>query len=168
MPDSDLPELVHRARSDPGAWRLLHERFAPAVHAVALANGPIESADDIVQETFARAMEKLPTLREDAAFPGWLLAITRNLASSAGRRRRRFTLLPAGLFAPRRPTAEARQALEAIQRLPEAYRELLVMRLVEGMTGPEIAQRLDRTPGSVRVSLHRGMKLLREELGVTP
>ena len=50
--------------------------------------------------------------------------------------------------------------------LPEAYRDLLMMRLVEGLTGPEIAQRLDRTPGSVRVSLHRGMALLRAELGV--
>ena len=47
----------------------------------------------------------------------------------------------------------------------EAYRETLALRLVEGMTGPEIAERTGLTPGSVRVNLHRGMKLLRERLG---
>ena len=55
--------------------------------------------------------------------------------------------------------------LAAIRRLPEAYRETLVLRLVEGMTGPEIAERTGLTPGSVRVNLHRGMQLLREALG---
>jgi RNA polymerase sigma-70 factor, ECF subfamily len=50
--------------------------------------------------------------------------------------------------------------------LPEAYRETLVLRLVEGMTGPEIAARTGLTAASVRVNLHRGMKLLRERLGV--
>jgi len=54
--------------------------------------------------------------------------------------------------------------LAAIQRLPEAYRETLVLRLVEGMTGPEIAERTGLTPGSVRVNLHRGMQMLREAL----
>jgi RNA polymerase sigma-70 factor, ECF subfamily len=48
--------------------------------------------------------------------------------------------------------------------LPEAYRETLMMRLVEGMTGPEIAARTGLTPDSVRVNLHRGMKLLRDAL----
>jgi len=54
--------------------------------------------------------------------------------------------------------------LEVICGLPEAYRETLVLRLVEGMTGPEIANRTGLTPASVRVNLHRGMKLLREKL----
>ena len=59
---------------------------------------------------------------------------------------------------------EAKRALEAIRALPEAYRETLVLRLVEGMTGPEIAARTGLTPDSVRVNLCRGMKLLREAL----
>jgi RNA polymerase sigma-70 factor (ECF subfamily) len=60
--------------------------------------------------------------------------------------------------------AEARAILEVIRSLPEAYSETLVLRLVEGMTGAEIAERTGLTPGSVRVNLHRGMKLLREKL----
>ena len=54
--------------------------------------------------------------------------------------------------------------LATIRRLPEAYRETLVLRLVEGMTGPEIAERTGMQPGSVRVNLHRGMQMLREAL----
>lgn len=56
--------------------------------------------------------------------------------------------------------------LEAIRSLPEAYREPLVLRLVEGLTGPEIAEKTGLTPGSVRVNLSRGMKRLRTSLGV--
>ena len=50
--------------------------------------------------------------------------------------------------------------LDIVRSLPDAYRETLVLRLVEGMTGPEIATRTGLTPASVRVNLHRGMKLL--------
>jgi RNA polymerase sigma-70 factor (ECF subfamily) len=66
------------------------------------------------------------------------------------------------------PVAPARldaiTVLKVIQGLPEAYRETLVLRLVEGMTGPEIAERTGLSSGSVRVNLHRGMELLREAL----
>ena len=60
----------------------------------------------------------------------------------------------------------ADEILDVIRNLPEAYRETLVLRLVEGMTGPEIALRTGLTAASVRVNLHRGMKLLREKLGL--
>jgi len=59
---------------------------------------------------------------------------------------------------------EAIRLLDVVRSLPEAYRETLVLRLVEGMTGPEIAARTGLTPASVRVNLHRGMKMLREKL----
>jgi len=58
-----------------------------------------------------------------------------------------------------------RAILAAVRSLPEAYCETLILRLVEGMTGPEIAERTGLTPGSVRVNLHRGMQMLREKLG---
>jgi RNA polymerase sigma-70 factor (ECF subfamily) len=60
---------------------------------------------------------------------------------------------------------EATAILAAIRGLPEAYRETLILRLVEGFTGPEIAERTGLTAGSVRVNLHRGMQMLRERLG---
>ena len=59
---------------------------------------------------------------------------------------------------------EAIAVLDAVRGLPEAYRDTLILRLVEGMSGAEIAERTGLTPASVRVNLHRGMKLLREKL----
>lgn len=61
--------------------------------------------------------------------------------------------------------AEAAQVLAVIQRLPDAYRETLVLRLVQGLTGPEIAELTGLTADSVRVNLHRGFKLLRDAMG---
>jgi len=59
---------------------------------------------------------------------------------------------------------EAAMILGVVRGLPEAYREPLILRLVEGMTGPEIAARTGLTHGSVRVNLYRGMQMLREKL----
>ena len=67
---------------------------------------------------------------------------------------------------PRRSPAAA--ILDAIRALPDAYRETLILRLVEGMTGPEIAARTGLTHGSVRVNLHRGMQQLRAKLSANP
>ena len=69
-------------------------------------------------------------------------------------------------FGPHVRIGFANKPIKAIRDLPEAYRETLVLRLVEGMSGPEIAERTGLTPASVRVNLHRGMKLLREKLGI--
>jgi RNA polymerase sigma-70 factor (ECF subfamily) len=91
--------------------------------------------------------------------------IARNRATDFHRRTRETEELHEGLSRGAGREAEAREALEVIRSLPEAYRETLVLRLVEGMTGPEIAERTGLQPASVRVNLHRGMKLLRERLG---
>ena len=130
-----------------------------------LVHLPPRDAGDVVQEVFLLALDRLDQLSDPAAFPGWILGIARNRALGHVRQRRPVELAhdPA---AREVPSAEANRALEAIRGLPDAYRETLMLRLVEGMTGPEIAARTGLSPGSVRVNLHRGMKLLRERLGV--
>jgi len=159
------PELVAQAcRGDRRAFARLHARYAPVVHAVLLARVAPQDADDLVQEVFVRALERIHTLRDAGAVGGWLCTLARNLAADHHRGATRMAPLPAGIEAPRRGTQVA-EVLAAIRELPAAYAETLVMRLVEGMTGPEIAARTGLTPGSVRVNLHRGMKLLRERLG---
>jgi RNA polymerase sigma-70 factor (ECF subfamily) len=135
------------------------------VHAIVLARVPPGEADDLVQEVFLAAMRQLHALRDERAFGGWLASIARN--SARGWRRRSVEvqeLQEAGAAGTQEDDAEARHALATIRMLPEAYRETLMMRLVEGMTGPEIAARTGLTHDSVRVNLHRGMKLLREAL----
>ena len=122
------------------------------------------------------AMRKLHDLRNDGAFGPWVAAITRTFAARF-HRRHRPTLALSGAVLDGRPVsgtagggggatrAEALRVLAVLHRLPETYRETLVLRLVEGLTGPQIAASTGLTPGSVRVNLHRGMTLLRAQLG---
>jgi RNA polymerase sigma-70 factor, ECF subfamily len=160
---------VDAARSgDRAAFARLYERFAPMVHAVLLARVDRATGDDLVQDVFVRAMRRIGDLRNASAFGGWIAAIARNEAASHLRSRKQ-TAASAGEVGAggsrAMEHAEAEEALAAIRQLPETYRETLLMRLVEGMTGPEIAVRTGMTPGSVRVNLCRGMALLRERLG---
>ena len=93
--------------------------------------------------------------------------IARNRAVDFHRRTRPTVEMTDDLGGSNTSDSRATEILELIRTLPDAYRETLVLRLVEGMTGPEIAARTGLTPASVRVNLHRGMKLLRQKLGFT-
>jgi RNA polymerase sigma-70 factor (ECF subfamily) len=161
VPERDL--VAQACRGDRRAFGLLHERYAPTVHAVLLARVPPQEADDLVQEVFAKALEHLAAVRNPEAVGGWLCALARNVATDYHRAKRPVAL-PADLAGPGDAVAAA-DALAAVRELPATYAETLMMRLVEGMTGPEIAAATGMTPGSVRVNLHRGMKLLRRRLG---
>ncbi len=159
--------VVAARRGDRRAFAELYHRFARAVHGVVLARVRYGDAADLVQDVFAIALERLPQLGEPAAFPGWILAIARNRAIDHVRGKRPTDeLADIPVAAPR--SAEVAQVLAALRTLPEAYQETMILRLVEGMSGPEIAEQTGLSPGSVRVNLHRGMKLLRERLGITP
>jgi len=169
--EPSLTQLIRSAiGGDQRAFAQLHARHAQMVHAVLLARLPPADAEDQVQEVFLIAWKKLAQLDDPSVFGAWLAAIARHRAVDCHRRRRPTEPLADGLPDPRSAsssdTAEARNVLAAIQSLPEAYRETLVMRLCEGMSGPEIAEVTGLEPGSVRINLHRGMKLLREKLGV--
>lgn len=160
--------LAERAKGgDRLAFARLYERFAPSVHGVLLASAPRADASDLVQEVFLLALRSIARLEDPASFGPWLLSIARNRARDALKSRRTSVELPDEIeTAPVAggEDAEAERALEAVRSLPVAYRETLVLRLVEGLSGPEIAERTGMTHGSVRVNLCRGMKLLRERL----
>lgn len=161
-------DLVRQARDgDEGAFGDLYQRYARVVHGLLLARIPIADVDDLVQDVFVSAWTRLDSLRDPAAFGGWLAMIARNRAADFHRRATETVELPDTLEAhdATAERADALAALEVVRSLPEAYRETLILRLVEGLSGPEIAQRTGLTAASVRVNLHRGMKLLREKLG---
>lgn len=165
---SELPvaDLVRAARrGDRAAFAELYTRFARAVHAVVLARADYRDAGDLVQDVFVIALERLNQLADPGAFPGWIMTVARTRAIDHRRKRQPSELVDEPAAEPV-PSADAQRVLDAIRALPDAYRETLIMRLVEGMSGPEIAERTGLAPGSVRVNLHRGMKLLRERLGV--
>ena len=167
-PEAESPEaaLVADVRAgDRDAFARLYESFAPLVHGVLLARVPYDEVSNLVQDVFLVAFRKLGSLRDATRFGPWVAMIARNRAMDFHRRRRETEELRDEVARGAGHVAEAREALEVIRSLPEAYRETLVLRLVEGMTGPEIAERTGLQPASVRVNLHRGMKLLRERLG---
>jgi RNA polymerase sigma-70 factor (ECF subfamily) len=162
--------LVCAARDgDRAAFGRLYERYARMVHGVLLAKVPTGDVDDLVQDVFLRALRRLSTLREVGSFGGWLAVIARNLANDYHRRAVAEDPFeddaPDNDLGRGRTRAEhegpAAAILDAIRVLPDAYRETLILRLVEGLTGPEIAAHTGLTHGSVRVNLHRGMELLR-------
>jgi len=159
--------LVVAARGgDRGAFDELYRKYARMVHGILLARVPFDAVEDLVQEVFLQAFRQLPLLRDAAAFGGWLAAVARNRARDHFRRVRETSELTDVHVAPGNLSAEveAAAALAAIRGLPEAYRDTLMLRLVEGMSGQEIAERTGLAHASVRVNLHRGMKLLRERL----
>jgi len=159
--------IVERVRQgDAAAFDELYRMFAPMIHGIILARVRRDEVDDIVQEVFLSAFKNLHSLREASAVGAWLAMIARNRAAEFYRRDRPTEELSEDLREKETHKTEAREILKAIRALPDAYRETLCLRLVEGMTGPEIAERTNLTPESVRVNLHRGMKLLREKLGI--
>lgn len=160
--------LVERVRAgDPSAFEALYRRFARSVHSVLLARLPAEEAEELTQEVFLNAYRRLGDLKEPRATGPWLHAMARNLAIDRLRARgRRPKEEPLTERAGRADgDGELRErVLRNVRELPDAYRETLLMRLVEGLTGPEIAAATGLDAGSVRVNLCRGMELLRELL----
>ncbi|HUO83832.1 MAG TPA: sigma-70 family RNA polymerase sigma factor [Thermoanaerobaculia bacterium] len=169
---TDEWHLVRAASGgDSDAFASLYTRYRSMVHAIVLAHVRDYDVEDLVQDVFISAYGRLASLRDPGAFGPWLSTIARNCARDHLRERARRNLRLVNADLPEVSTAasqnERRQAvevLEAIRSLPETYRETLVLRLVEGLTGPEIAARSGLTHGSVRVNLHRGMKLLHQEI----
>jgi len=165
--------LVRAAQDgDRAAFGALYQRYARMVHGILLARVPRLAAEDLLQDVFLQALPRLGSLRDRTRFGGWLAVIARNRASDYHRQSRpieEFEENSAGGAedAPR-PAGETVEEglflLEVVRSLPEAYREPLILRFVEGMTGPEIAARTGMTHGSVRVNLHRGIEMLREKL----
>jgi len=167
--EGEVVSLVAAAREgDRGAFGELYRRYARMVHGILLARVPGGEVDDLVQEVFVTAMRQVHTLRDVTCFGGWLATVTRNRANDYHRRSVELVELTEEVQVGGRrgnPGDDGTAILAAIRSLPEAYCETLILRLVEGMTGPEIAERTGLTPGSVRVNLHRGMQMLREKLG---
>jgi len=163
LPESHAPSLD---------LSTLYRDYARVVHGIVMARAGWRDADDLTQEVFAAAAAKLGNLRDPAAVGGWICAIARNVASDHLRQKMRRPVhasldgddVAEPAVKGRTPSELQRRVLTHIRDLPEAYRETLILRLVEGMTGPEIADRTGLTHGSVRVNLSRGMQQLRTRL----
>jgi RNA polymerase sigma-70 factor (ECF subfamily) len=164
--------LVRAAQDgDRVAFGTLYQRYARMVHGILLTRVPRPAAEDLLQDVFLQALPRLNSLRDVSRFGGWLAVIARNRANDYHRQARPTEELEessggAAGGEPRERVADGIFLLDVLRSLPEAYREPLILRFVEGMTGPEIAARMGIKHGSVRVNLYRGMQMLRERLEV--
>ena len=138
-------------------------------------------AEDIVQDAFVKAFTELGSLREPGSVAAWLAKITANLAISRGRllkRRGRIVLADGELedrpddmetdqHTPELLTAmgDVRRLLEnAIDRLPDGFREVFMLRVVEHMSVEETATTLGVLAATVKSRLHRAKAMLRSDL----
>lgn len=125
-------------------------------------------ADDLVQETLAKAIDRADLFRPGGDLRAWLFGILHNTFVSSIRRAGRCTAPPVAdpLATPRldpdqETRVELRRVLLALQQLPEEQRSVIVMVSVDGMTTEEAAAALDLPVGTVRSRLWRGREALR-------
>ena len=184
LPDSALVDLV--LCNDRGAFKQIMQRCNQRLFRVArgVVNDDVE-AEDVVQEAYVHAYEKLATFRGEASLLTWLTRIVLN--ESYGRLRRRHDTVDIAIvetaqneggriivfpskFGGEDPAASAardqiRIMIEhAIEKLPEAFRIVFVMREIEGCTVEETAASLQLRPETVKTRLHRARRQLRAAL----
>ncbi len=171
-------ELVRRARrGETEAYGVLVERYMRAAYSVALSvTKRPEDAEDAAQESLMVALERLDECRSPERFAGWLMTIVRNRSRNLVRREALRVSDPVPESASHRgPTPEVvterselrRQLQEALDELPEVYREIVLLHDLEGWKHREIAERLGLPSGTVRSHLHFARKALRTTLGAT-
>jgi RNA polymerase sigma-70 factor (ECF subfamily) len=174
MEESDS-ELVGRARQgDAEAFGVLVRRHLQAAYAIALARlGEPADAEDVCQDAFVLALERLDDCRDPARFSAWLFTIVRNRALDFQRFRsvRRAAPLDsievASASSPARDVENAELSaalLQAMTGLTQLQREVVLLFDLEGWSHREIAERLGISAGSARVHLHNGRKALRLRL----
>ena len=154
---------------DEELFRELYRRHAPALYRFALLRAGAEAADDVVQETWLRAMRGLAGYRGAAAFRTWLTGIALNVCREGKGRRMRLVPAEPSLAAvpdPEPPTSagERKDLQWAIGKLPEAAREVLLLHDVEGHTHSEIGELLGIAPGTSKSQLHKARRALRASL----
>lgn len=167
--------LVERVRrGDAAAFDQLVGRHMRRAFSVAYRLlGQREDAEDLVQEAFLAALEKIDTFQSGRPFAPWLfrILVNRGLNARKSHALRRTEEIPdfvaSSGASPEREAerAELRGRLrEALDELPERQRAVVELFELEGFSGPEIAEILEMPDGTVRWHLHRARRALREAL----
>jgi len=179
-------ELVQRVQvGDSAAFRIIIQRNNRRLFRIARSILKNDSeAEDVVQEVYVRAFEHLSEFRGEAALATWLARIAINEAQGRLRRQRPsvdLAVLDSGgngvsevIPFPLNPNSDPERAAaqrevrrlmeQAIDELPDAFRVVFVMRIVEGMSIEETASFLDLREETVKTRVHRARHLLRQAL----
>lgn len=173
MAPTDLRNLFvsFRDHGDVTALAVIFDRTAPNLLELArrLTRSGADSADDLVQATFVSAIENRGRFDATRPLEPWLAGILANHALN-GRRRAAKRPSPLGDAAPISSDSSVddrelwREVARATAALPPAYRDLVAPRVLLGDRSQDVAKRTGRSPGVVRMQLHRGLVLLRRAL----
>ena len=167
----DLADAARAASGDVQAYERLYRTHLPRVYSLVRRMAGADQADELTQDVFVRAWQKLHLFRGDAAFGTWIHRVAVNvvLESMRSRRHEKFRHHdPESVFqvtagTPMRPDA-ALDLDAALDRLPAGAREIFVLHDVEGHKHGEIADMLGISPGTSKAQLHRARMLMRRFL----
>ena len=162
-PDEVLVNALRHQRSE-AAFEALYDRHTPRlIQTVWRIVGSQHEAEDVVQDTWVRAVERLDRWRADGPFGAWIRGIAVHVAIDALRRSRRFVAQTDALWTDTEP--EHRLDLEAaIAALPTGYRAVLVLHDIEGFTHEEIGAQLGITAGTSKGQLFKARRAVRQSL----
>lgn len=162
--------LVERSLAgDKDAYRILFEASYKRVFSVVVKLVDTqEDAEDVVQEAYIEAYERLGSFRRRSSFATWVCGIAVNLAKKKAAERQREVVLPLDADAVREQRADP-EALQvavrtAVLELPGKQREMVILRFYEGLTHQQIAEELGCALRTVGSTLHYAVKALREKL----
>ena len=157
----------------------LTREYGSRVYTVARRYARTEAdIEDLIQEVWTRVIEVLPRKRADSPMAGWLTMLAMNVGREWTRNRYRWSDFKdralrffsieleesrkAGMGPGQSPAqAEVQRAVDA---LPDLQRDVVILRIFEGMSTKETAQAIERSEGTVKASLHRGLQTLRGKL----
>jgi RNA polymerase sigma factor (sigma-70 family) len=178
--DSDDLTLVNASlKGDRDAFAQIVNRYQTLIASVAYSGtGNLTQSEDLAQETFITAWKQLKSLREPGKLRGWLCGIARRVTANARRREQREpvqsseplervieTPAPEALPVDRAITREEEAILwRSLERIPEIYREPLILFYRENHSAERVAEMLELTEEAVRQRLSRGRKLLEERV----
>jgi RNA polymerase sigma-70 factor (ECF subfamily) len=178
--DNRLVDMV--SGGDTGAFEVLIRRYNQRLYRIARSYIlDDDEVEDVMQEAYVKAYANLPRFEKRARLSTWLTRIVINEALGRLKYRKRFSSLSedgvnepeAGLERPEMETpmtkvmnSELREILEkAVDRLPEKYSTVFLMREVEGMSVAETSECLSITETNVKVRLNRAKEMLRDSIG---
>jgi len=167
--DRSLADAV-AGTGDERAFRELYRRHTPALYQLVLRmlGGVAADAEDVVQETWIRAVRQLSKFRWESSLRTWITAIGLNLARETLRKRARSRTqeLDEHVELSARPVRDAERIdLErAIAKLPNGYRAVLVLHDIEGFTHEEIGRQLQIAVGTSKSQLFDARRAVRSLL----
>jgi RNA polymerase sigma-70 factor, ECF subfamily len=169
--DLDREDVRRAQDGDTAAFERVYRRHAGRVHSLCSRMLSPEEADDLTQDVFIRAWQKLSLFRGDSAFGTWLYRLAVNLVLAkrqtfAARRSRIEGDVDVIPLPARDDRPDLRMDVDAaIRTLPRGARDVFVLHDIEGYTHEEIAGMLNVTAGTSKSQLHRARMSLRQYLG---